>query len=163
MIISAIVALNADRIIGFENQIPWYLSADLKYFKKVTLNHTVLMGRKCYQSIGIPLPKRTNIIVTRDPFFIVSNCFIVHSIEEGILFAKKHGEQELFIIGGGEIYKQSMHLWNKLYITLVDFPCKGDTYFPEIDKEQWSLFSREDHEKDEKNNMNYSFLIYEKK
>ena len=162
MIISVIVAMNKDRIIGYENQIPWYLPADLKYFKKRTMDHHILMGRKCFQSIGNPLPGRTNIIVTRDPYFIVTNCIIVHSIEEGIWLAQKNQEKEIFIIGGGEIYKQSVHLWNKLYVTLVDFPCKGDTYFPEINLDDWKILSREDHTPDEKNNMNYSFITYEK-
>jgi dihydrofolate reductase len=154
--------MNQDRVIGFENQIPWYLSADLKYFKKLTMGHHILMGRKCFQSIGNPLPGRTNIIVTRDPYFIVSNCIIVHSIEEGLVWSKRNGEKEIFIIGGGEIYNQSAHLWNKLYVTLVDFPCKGDTYFPEINPEEWKLISREDHLADEKNKMNYSFITYER-
>lgn len=162
MIISAIVAMNQDRIIGFENQIPWYLSADLKYFKKQTMGHHLLMGRKCFQSIGKPLPGRTNIIVTKDPYFIVSNCLIAHSIEEGILWSKKNNQKEIFIIGGGEIYNQTSHLWNKLYVTWVDFPCKGDTFFPEINLEEWKILAREDHLPDEKNNMNYSFITYER-
>jgi dihydrofolate reductase len=163
MIISSLVATNKDRIIGYENQIPWYLPADLKYFKKQTMGHHMLMGRKCYDSIGKPLPGRTNIIVTRDPFFIVSNCLIAHSIEEGILLAKKNNESELFIIGGGEIYKQSVHLWDKLYLTLVDITCDGDTFFPELNMDEWKELSREDHKADEKNKMDYSFIVYERK
>lgn len=163
MIISSIVAMNQDRVIGFENQIPWYLPADLKYFKKKTMGHPVLMGRKCFQSIGNPLPGRTNIIVTRDPYFIVSNCIIVHSIEEGLLWSKRNNEKEIFIIGGGEIYNQSVHLWNRLYVTLVDVPCKGDTWFPEINLEEWKVSFREDHLADEKNKMSYSFIQYEKR
>ena len=162
MIISSVVAMNQERVIGYENQIPWHLSADLKYFKKLTMGHHILMGRKCFQSIGNPLPGRTNIIVTRDPYFIVSNCIIVHSIEEGLLRAKRNGEKEIFIIGGGEIYNQSMHLWNKLYLTLVDYPCNGDTFFPEIHDDEWKLISKEDHLADEKNKINYSFITYER-
>ncbi len=163
MIISSIVAMNARRIIGLNNQIPWYLPADLKFFKKTTQGHHILMGRKCFESIGNPLPGRTNIIVTRDPYFIVSNCLIAHSIEEGILLAKKNGEQELFIIGGGEIYNQSMPYWNKLYLTIVDYSGPGDTYFPEIQLSEWNLLSEERHDKDEKNAYPYSFQIFEKK
>jgi dihydrofolate reductase len=163
MIVSAIVAMNKDRIIGYENQIPWHLSADLKYFKKITMNHHILMGRKCFESIGNPLPGRTNIIVTHNPYFIVSNCIIVHSLDEGILWSKKNNENEIFIIGGGEIYKQSVHLWNKLYVTLVDIDCKGDTYFPDMNWNEWKVLSKEDHSADEKNEMNYSFVVYEKK
>ncbi len=163
MIISSIVAMNSDRIIGFKNQIPWYLSADLKYFKQTTKGHCILMGRKCFESIGQPLPGRTNIIVTRDPYFIVSNCLIAHSINEALYFAQKTGESELFIIGGGEIYNQTMHLWNRLYVTLVDIQCEGDTFFPEISELDWNLISKADHSRDEKNEMNYSFLVYERK
>ncbi len=163
MIISSIVAMNAERIIGLNNQIPWYLPADLKFFKKTTQGHHLLMGRKCFESIGNPLPGRTNIIVTRDPYFIVSNCLIAHSIEEGILLAKKNGEQELFIIGGGEIYNQSIPYWNKLYLTMVDYSGPGDTYFPEIQFSEWNLMSEERHERDEKNAYSYSFYIYNKK
>ena len=162
MIVSAIVAMTSDRIIGFENQIPWYLSSDLKYFKKQTLGHHILMGRKCFESMGNPLPGRTNIIVTRDPYFIVSNCLIAHSIEEGILMAQKNNEKEIFIIGGGEIYQQSLHLWHRLYVTRVDYPCTGDTFFPDINYDEWKLISKEDHSADEKNKMNYTFLVYEK-
>lgn len=162
MIISSIVAMNAKRVIGYQNQIPWYLPADLKYFKKVTMGHHILMGRKCYESIGRPLPGRTNIIITRDPYFIVSNALVAHSIEEGIFLARNNGESELFIIGGGEIYNQSVHFWHKLYLTRVDVECPGDTFFPEMDHSQWQLIFQEDHAPDEKNNMAYSFLTYQK-
>ncbi|MBK8954256.1 MAG: dihydrofolate reductase [Saprospiraceae bacterium] len=162
MIISSIVAMNRDQIIGLNNQIPWYLPADLKFFKKITTGHHVLMGRKCFESIGNPLPNRTNIIITRDPFYIVSNCLIAHSIEEGILLAKKNGEKELFIIGGGEIYNQSKGLWNKLYITLVDYTGPGDTYFPEIELENWKLVSHEKGMVDAKNQLGHQFDIYQK-
>ncbi|MBK6859287.1 MAG: dihydrofolate reductase [Saprospiraceae bacterium] len=163
MKISSIVAMNPKGIIGFENQIPWYLPADLKYFKKVTKGHCILMGRKCYESIGKPLPLRTNIIVTRDPYFIVSNCLIAHSINEGLYLAQKSGESELFIIGGGEIYKQTAHLWNRLYITKVAIDCEGDTFFPELEMNEWTLISEQHHTKDDLNEMNYSFLVFDKK
>lgn len=163
MIISAIVAMSPDRIIGLNNQIPWYLSADLKYFKKITKGHHVLMGRKCFQSIGNPLPLRTNIIISRDPYFIVSNCLVAHSIEEGILLARNNGEKELFIIGGGEVYNQSKAYWNKLYLTLVDYHGNGDVFFPELDMNQWQLISRDDFPADEKSPFAHSFLVYSKK
>lgn len=163
MIISAIVAMSPDKIIGLQNQIPWYLPADLKFFKKITSGHHILMGRKCFESIGNPLPNRTNIIITRDPYFIVSNCMVAHSIEEGVLLAKQNGEKELFIIGGGEIYNQSKHLWNKLYLTFVDYTGPGDTYFPEISLENWELLSCEKGHVDSKNLLNHRFEIYRKK
>lgn len=162
MIISAIVAMNQDHIIGVDNQIPWYLPADLKFFKKITSGHPILMGRKCYESIGNPLPNRTNIIITRNPYFIVSNCITVHSIEEGLSFAKKNNATEVFIIGGGEIYAHSIQYWNKIYITEVDFKCEGTVYFPTIDFKDWKLISSESHEADEKNKMRYTFKEYER-
>lgn len=162
MIISAIVAKAKNNVIGRENDIPWYLPADLKYFKKTTLNHHIIMGRKCFQSIGKALPKRTNVIVTRNPFFIVSNCFIASSIEEALEIAHDNGEEEAMIIGGGEIYKLTQPLWDKIYITEVDAEIDGDIFFPELDKKKWNKVSEAHHAKDAKNEYDYSFLVYEK-
>jgi dihydrofolate reductase len=162
MIISAIVACAHNNVIGKDNQIPWYLPADLIYFKKITLNHHIIMGRKCYESIGRPLPKRTNIVITRDPFFISSGCIIAHSLKEALNIAQKNGETEAFIIGGGEIYRQSADLWDKLYMTEVDLETEGDVFFPEIDKNKWTLISEEKHQKDEKNDWDYAFKVFER-
>lgn len=163
MIISCIVAMAHHRVIGKGNDIPWYLPADLKYFKKTTLGHHILMGRKCYQSIGKPLPKRTNIIATRDPYFISSNCLIARSIEEGLEMAFDNGEEECFIIGGGTVYRQTQKYWDKLYLTSVDLEVDGDVFFPEINYDNWDLISEENHTADEKNNFDFSFKIYHKK
>jgi len=161
MIISTIVAVDKNNAIGKDNQIPWYLPADLKYFKKMTLNHHIIMGRTNYQSIGRPLPKRTNIIVTRNPFFIVSNCLIAHSIEEALQIAHKNGEDEAFIIGGGTIYEQTQNLWDKVYITEVDVEIKDpDVFFPTRDFSKWNLIFEEKHSKDEKNPFNYNYKIF---
>ncbi|MBK7807727.1 MAG: dihydrofolate reductase [Saprospiraceae bacterium] len=162
MIISCIVAVAQNNIIGKDNDIPWYLPADLQYFKKTTLGHTVIMGRNCYSSIGRPLPKRTNIIITRDPFFISSHCLIARSIPEALSLAHSKGESEVFIIGGGQIYEQSTELWDKLYLTEVDIKVDGDILFPEIDFKKWKLVSSERFEKDDKNEYNYTFKIFEK-
>ena len=163
MIISAIVAMNSEGLIGDENKIPWHLPADLKYFKKLTVGHHILMGRKCFDSIGKSLPGRKNIIVTKNPNFIVSDCIIVNSIEKGILTAKENNEQELFIIGGGEIYRQSLHLVSKLYLTMVAFNGTGGVFFPQINFNEWTLISENKHTSDDKNNYDYSFLIYKRK
>lgn len=159
MIISAIVAVANNNVIGKENDIPWYLPADLKYFKKTTLNHHILMGRKCYTSIGKPLPKRTNVIVSRDPYFISSNCLVARSIEEGLEMAYDNGEKECFIIGGGTIYHQTQKLWDRLYITEVDLDVEGDVFFPEINQREWEVISEELHEPDEKNPYHYTFKV----
>lgn len=163
MIISAIVAMNSEGLIGDENKIPWHLPADLKYFKKQTMGHHILMGRKCFDSIGKSLPGRKNIIVTKNPNFLVSDCIMVNSIEKGILTAKENNEQELFILGGGEIYRQSLHLVSKLYLTMVAFNGTGDVFFPQINFNEWTLISENKHTSDDKNNYDYSFLIYKRK
>lgn len=164
MIISTIVAVSNNYAIGKDNQIPWYLPADLKYFKKQTLNHHIIMGKNSYVSIGRPLPKRTNIILTRNPFYIVSNCFVFHSIGESLEFAKNNGEEEVFIIGGGTIYEQTKDLWDKVYITEVDVEIEdADTFFPRLETDKWNLISSEHHSKDEKNNFDYTFKILERK
>ncbi|MBV6473712.1 MAG: Dihydrofolate reductase [Saprospiraceae bacterium] len=163
MTISCIVAMNDGGCIGLNNALPWHLPADLMFFKKHTMGHHLLMGRKCFDSIGRALPGRTNIIVTRNPEFAISDCLIVGSIGEGILRARERGEQELFIIGGGQIYNQSKALWNKLYLTLVGYHGPCDTYFPELSLDRWTLDSREDREPDGKNPLPHSFRIYSKK
>jgi dihydrofolate reductase len=171
MIISAIVAVGKNRIIGRDNQIPWYLPADLGYFKRMTLNHHIIMGRNSFQSIGRPLPKRTNVVISRDPFFIATGCVRAFSIPEALKIAKANGETEAFIIGGGEIYKQSANLWTRLYLTevAIELPQNdtdtegGDVFFPELDFSEWRLISEEKHVKDDKNEFDYTFKVFEKK
>ncbi|HHH50338.1 MAG TPA: type 3 dihydrofolate reductase [Saprospiraceae bacterium] len=162
MIVSAILAAAKNNVIGKDNKIPWHLSADLKYFKKTTLNHHIIMGRKTYSSIGKPLPKRSNIIVTRNPYFIVSNCIVVHSIDEALEIALDNGEEEVFIIGGGEIYQQSMPYLDKIYLTEVDLELKGDTHFPKLDNKEWKLISEVHHPADDKNDFAFSFKVLER-
>ena len=128
MLISTIVATAQNNVIGKDNQIPWYLPADLQYFKKITLNHHIIMGRNCFESIGRPLPKRTNVVVTRNPFFIATGCVVTHSIEEALRLAEKNGEEEVFIIGGGEIYQQSVEFWDRIYWTEVALNTEGDVF-----------------------------------
>ncbi len=163
MIVSAIVATAKNNVIGKDNDIPWYLPADLKYFKRCTLNHHIIMGRKSYESIGRPLPKRTNIVVTRDPFYVVSNCLVAHSVDEALKMALDNSEQEAFIIGGGEIYKLAMPFVDRLYLTEVDAAVDGTVFFPEINMDEWELKSEEPHKADEKNEFDYVFKIFERK
>lgn len=163
MIISAIVAMSRNRVIGKDNKIPWHLPADLKYFKKTTLNHHIILGRKCYESIGRPLPKRTNIIVTRNKKYEAEGCIIVGSIEEALEFSRNQAQAEVFIVGGGQIYKQSMELWDKLYLTEVAIEAEGDIYFPEVIDEQWFVVSEELYVSDKKNPYDYIFKVYKRK
>jgi len=163
MKVSCIVATAKNNVIGKDNKIPWYLPADLKYFKKCTLDHHIIMGRNCFESIGRALPKRTNVIVTRDMFYTVSNCMIAHSVGEALSIAEDNGEEEAFIIGGGQIYEQTIDLWDKLYLTEVDLEVDGDVFFPKVDLSEWKMIKKQDCKKDEKNSHNYSFQQYERK
>ena len=162
MIISAIVAVAKNNVIGKDNDIPWYLPSDLKYFKKMTLDHHIIMGRKSFESIGRPLPKRTNIIITRNPFFIASNCLVTRTIEEALMIAQNNDESEVFIIGGAQIYDLSKDYWDRLYLTEVDTEVEGDVLFPEIDLTKWTLASESPQKADEKNEFDYNFKIYER-
>lgn len=162
MIVSAIAAVDRNQVIGKDNGIPWYLPADLQYFKRTTLGHHVIMGRKSFESIGRPLVKRTNIVVTRDLFFTASNCLVAHSLEEAISIAVENEETEAFVIGGGEIYRQSMPFLDRVYLTRVDIEVEGDVFFPELPAEEWKLVSSEPHGPDEKNPMTYAFEVYER-
>lgn len=163
MIISSIVAVAKNRVIGSDNDIPWRLSTDLKYFKKQTSGHHIIMGRKSFLSIGKPLPNRTNVIVTRDPYFIASNCIVVHSIPEALEIAEKRGETEAFITGGGMIYEQTMDIVDRLYITEVDAEPEGDVHFPEIDYSLWKLISEDPRNEGERDDHKFNFKIYERK
>ena len=168
MIVSAIVAAAHNGVIGKDNEIPWHLPKDFAYFKKTTLHHHIIMGRNSYESIGRPLPNRTNIIVTRNPFYIVSGCIVVHTIEEALKLAEQNGEEEAFIIGGGEIFKQSMNLLDKLYLTEVDLDTQAGytegeyVFFPKMNPKEWRLVSEDKHLKDEKNPADFTFKVFEK-
>ncbi len=163
MTISAIAATARNNVIGKDNQIPWYLPEDLKFFKRTTLKHHIIMGRKNFRSIGRPLPKRTNIVITRDPFFTATGCIVAHSLSEALETAKRNGEDEAFIIGGGEIYRQSLPFWDKIYLTEVDLEVEGDVFFPEIDEKDWNEISSEPHKADERNAYDYIFRVLERK
>ncbi len=163
MIVSAIVAMNQQSAIGAKGQIPWYLSADLKYFRKMTTPHHVIMGRQTFESIGKPLSNRINIILTRDPFYLSTGCLIAHSIQEALEIAADHGEKEAFIIGGAQIYQTALPLLDKLYITRVDLEVlDADAFFPTIDYKEWELISSASFPADEKNKWPYSFEVYSK-
>ncbi len=163
MIVSCIVATAKNGVIGHHNQIPWYLPADLKYFKKITQHHHIVMGRKCFESIGNPLPNRTNIVITRSPYYIVSGCIVAHSIAEALHIAEENDEKEVFIIGGGEIYSQSADFWDRIYWTEVDIEPAGDVFFPNIDLSEWTLSSNECFDPNEKNEHAYCFKVYDRK
>lgn len=155
--VKIIVAKSRNGIIGDSNKLIWSLPGDLANFKKITTGHSIVMGRKTFQSIGKPLPGRRNIIITRNTDYEVKDCEVVNSLEEALLLTGN----DCFIIGGGEIYKQSLHIASKIYLTLVDEDFTGDTIFPELD-DNWFKSSEEKFLKDEKNPYNYSFITYER-
>ncbi len=166
MILSVIVAMAHNRVIGLNNQMPWHLPADLAWFKKNTLNKPVIMGRKTFESIGRPLPNRHNIVISRqiEPTDNkISNVSWVKSIDEAISLAQAQQPDEVFIIGGGNIYQQVLPLIDRLYLTHIDAELQGDTYFPDYLPEQWQVIYQEDHQADEKNSYPYQFKILQRK
>ena len=155
--IKLIVAISKNRVIGDSNKLIWHLPADLKRFKEVTTGHPIVMGRKTYESIGRPLPNRRNIIITRDQNYQIDGCDVLNSIEEALMLTNN----DCFIIGGGEIYNQTLHIADQIYMTEVDEEFDGDTTFPDLSA-SWYVSNKEDFKSDEKNPYNYSFVFYEK-
>ena len=166
MTVSIIVAASENNVIGKDNDLIWHLPADMKFFKETTSGHHVLMGRKNYESIPEkwrPLPNRENIIVTRQKRENSDHVHYVNSIREGIQIARDRGEEELFIIGGGEIYRQTMDLADKIYLTRIHHTFEGDTFFPEIDASRFDLESKKHLSSDDKNAYDMTFFTYTKK
>ena len=164
MTVSIIVATSLNHAIGKDNQLLWHLPADLKFFKTTTMGCPVVMGRKTFQSIGRTLPGRKNVVITRDKNFNSDNQFdilVVGSVDEALV--KLHSEKEVFIIGGGEIYKQSMDSVDTIYLTLINTNIEADVYFPEIDKTKFDLVWEEKHVADEKNKFDYTFQKFDRK
>jgi dihydrofolate reductase len=165
MTISLIAALTKNRVIGKNNDLPWHLPDDMKYFMQTTKGHHVIMGRKNYQSIPEkfrPLPNRINIVVTRQPGFSAPQCHVVHAIEQGLEIARNNNESEVFIIGGAEIYRDGFKHAQKLYLTEIDAVAEGDTYFPAYDKEQWKEVSRRHHPADDRHAFAFDFVVYQR-
>ncbi len=162
MKIAAIVAASINRVIGNENEIPWYLQADFKFFKKTTLNHHIIMGRKTFESIGKPLPKRTNIVITRNPFYVASNVIVVNSLEAAFEIAQANGEEKAFVIGGGTIYEQSLPFLDEVFYTEVQTTINGDTYFPDLQLTKWNSEELLSHKKDEKNDFDFIVKHYKR-
>ncbi|MFT6310209.1 MAG: dihydrofolate reductase [Porticoccus sp.] len=154
--LSLIVARASNGVIGKNNQLPWYLPADLKYFKAVTMGKPIVMGRKTFESIGRPLPGRQNIVVTRNADFTSSGITVVHSVEAAI--AAANDVEEIMLIGGSELYKRSLPLVDRIYLTEIHQDFDGDAHFPPLDS-QWREISREDHVSDD--GLAYSFCIFE--
>jgi dihydrofolate reductase len=166
MRIVLIAAFAQNRVVGIENRLPWHLPEDLKYFKRTTSGKAIIMGRKTYDSIGRPLPNRTNIVITRNPNFTAPGIKVVASLEGAIELAKEvnyiNDVDEVMIIGGASIYESALPIADRLYLTHVHAEVEGDAYFPEVNFQKWTETSREDYKSSEKNPYDYSFVVYEK-
>jgi dihydrofolate reductase len=159
-IISLIVAMGQDGVIGLHNRLPWRLPADLAHFKRITMGKPIVMGRKTWESLPGVLPGRRHIVITRDESYQADSCTLVHSIDEAIAAA---GEvDEIMIVGGVTIYRVFLPLADRFYLTRVDAEIEGDAYFPEVDWDQWRELGRESHLADEKNPHAYSFIELER-
>lgn len=158
--LSIIVAVADNGIIGDQNSLLWHIREDMLRFKRITTGHPVIMGRKTFESIGRPLPNRTNVVVSRQNIEI-EGCIVVHSLEEAI--TSFSGEEEIFIIGGAQIYEQALPLADKIYLTLVHRDYDGDTSFPQVNETDWEEISREDYERGEKFDAPFSFIDYVRK
>ncbi|MBX7147608.1 dihydrofolate reductase [bacterium] len=161
MTLSLIVAMSANNVIGKNNQIPWHLSEDLKHFKALTMGHPIIMGRKNHESIGRVLPGRTNIIITREPGYQVPGAIVVDSPEKAL--KQTDLNDEIFIIGGAQIYAEYIEDVEKIYLTLIEKDIDGDVFFPEINWEEFSLVSKSEKVFSPENNFWYSYLLYERK
>lgn len=163
MIISAIVATDNKGAIGKNGQIPWHLPAEQAIFKRTTMGHPIIMGRRTHESIGRALPGRTNIVITRNRNFRAEGCVVAGSLNEAMQIAQKaEGNDEIFIIGGAEIYNQALPLINRLYLTRVHAAVDGDAFF-KYDPTQWQQTSNEKHSADENNQYDYEFVVLERK
>lgn len=162
MKISCIVAIGKNNVIGKNNTMPWHIPADLKYFKKVTSGHCIILGRKNFESIGKALPNRTNIVVTRQKDFFHSSVISTSSIENALKVALELGEEEVFIVGGAQVYNQTISFWDKLYLTEILHEFEGDTFFPEIDYSDWRLIREIRKEKSEDNLYELVFKVFER-
>lgn len=160
MKLAIIVATDQQGLIGDNNDLPWRLSADLQYFRRVTMAKPLIMGRNTHESIGRVLPGRKNIIVTKNKSFHADGCTVVNSIDDALLACED--VDEVMVMGGASLYEQLLPIADKLYLTQVHASLTGDTWFPAWSKDEWSEISREDYQADEKNEYDYSFIVYEK-
>lgn len=159
--VSLLVAMVKNRVIGNNNTLPWHLPADLKRFKALTMGHHIVMGRKTYESIGKPLPGRTSVVVTRNAHFAQPGVVVAHSLETAI--SACGNDEEIFVIGGAEIYRQAIAFADRIYLTEIDADITGDAHFPEFDPGLWQETGRVNHAPDEKNLYPYHFVVYDRK
>jgi dihydrofolate reductase len=165
MIVSAIAALSANKVIGKDNDLPWRLPDDMKFFMEKTKGHHVIMGRRNYDSLHPkykPLPERTNIVITRQQHFEAPGCVVMHAVEPALKLAEKNNDPECFIIGGAEIYKLAMPFTTRLYLTEIDAHIQGDTFFPDIRHDDWVETSRRHHPADDRHRYSFDIVVYDR-
>lgn len=162
MILSLLVAADEQNVIGKDNQLPWHLPNDLKYFKNQTWGMPILMGRKTFESIGKPLPGRKSIVITRNSEWQQDHITIVHSIEEAIKKAEALDVKEIFVIGGAQIFESSFPLAGRIYLTRIHHRFDGDVHFPRIPSTEWKMIRERHCTADEKNAYDHSFQVWEK-
>lgn len=163
MLVSLLLAAGENNVIGKNNQLPWHLPNDLKYFKNLTWGMPVLMGRKTFESIGKPLPGRKNIVITRNNDWQNEKVSVVHSTEEAVHIARESDIREIFIIGGAAIFNSVLPQANRVYLTRIHHQFEGDAFFPELDKNEWKMTSQKFCEADEKNAYPHTFQVWERK
>lgn len=164
--LALIAAMTRNRVIGRHNSLPWRLPADMRRFRELTTGHPVLMGRKTFESLGRPLPNRTNIVMTSDSSYAPQGCLIAHSLDQGLNMGNAHLSQdnpEIFIIGGENLYTQALAHADRLYLTQIETQIDGDAWFPKFEQEAWEVVARETRLADEKNLYDCVFLTLERK
>jgi len=161
--ISLLLAMDRNHVIGLNNKMPWHLPKDLRFFKEKTTGNTIIMGRKTYQSMGGALPNRKNIVLTRSNENFPENVGVIHTLQQITDWNKSNPDKEYFIIGGGDIFNQVIDIADRMYITWIDHVFEGDTYFPHFSKDEWTLTSKVKGERNETNPYDYYFLQYDRK
>lgn len=160
MRVSLIVAMSENRVIGRDGQLPWHLSADLRRFKRLTMGHHIIMGRRTFESIGRLLPGRITVVVTHQPDYDAGEALIAHSIDEALRLAAN--DDEAFVIGGGQVYGQALPTVDRIYLTRVHAEIHGDAVFPEWQFDAWQVVEQSRHSADEQNEYEHSFLVYDR-
>ena len=162
MIISLIVAMDRKQGIGFHGGLPWHLSSDLRRFKALTMGHTLIMGRKTYESIGRPLPGREMIIISRNPDYQVSGCLVLSSLEQALEYTQNNGEKEVYVIGGGEVFRQALPRADRIYLTRINADTPADTYFPQLDDDEWREIESQRYVSSLGDDYDYIYIVLER-
>ena len=162
MIVSQIAAMSRNRVIGKDNKLPWNMPNDLAYFFKVTRGHHIILGRKNFEANGKALPNRVNIVLTRNLNYKAPGCIVVESIQQALKYSESKGEEEVFIVGGGQIYQASLGITNKIYLTIIETEIEGDVFFPELNPKSWKQISKIAYPADSNNPFIYTYYIFER-